>query len=180
MSNNRVTLNLIRTPVVILVVVFALAVLAAIPYSNTHAVSADTGAGWMPGHRNQASFSGAEAISQLRADGTYDSLARAVKLSELERSKTGHQSAFSTPTAAVAAPFAEDTTIGSQEVKLAPDGAQAADEFGTSVSISGDTAIVGTFHEQFNFGLGLNTPGAAYISVRDGKKWTQQAQLTGD
>jgi len=45
------------------------------------------------------------------------------------------------------------------------------DQFGNSVSISGDTAIVGAFHDD-------SSTGSAYIFVRDGTSWSQQAKLT--
>jgi phosphopantetheinyl transferase len=49
------------------------------------------------------------------------------------------------------------------------------DNFGTSVSISGDYAIVGAQNKS----VGINTlQGAAYIFYRTGNTWTQQAKLT--
>jgi hypothetical protein len=51
----------------------------------------------------------------------------------------------------------------------------ASDFFGTSVAISGDTAIVGAYFDD----VGANgDQGAAYVFVRSGTTWTQQAQLT--
>lgn len=56
---------------------------------------------------------------------------------------------------------------------LASDGA-ASDYFGISVSISGDTAIVGAYRDN----VGMNTDqGSAYVFVRNGGTWTQEAQL---
>src|SRR5205823_13929949 len=75
---------------------------------------------------------------------------------------------------------AVDPSAALQEVELAVDGLMAADEAGSSVAISGNTAIVGTYHDQYNRGQGLNTAGAAYVFVREGAKWTQQAKLEGD
>ncbi len=49
----------------------------------------------------------------------------------------------------------------------------ASDYFGTNVAISGDTAIVGTARN-------LTLEGSAYIFVRKGTTWTQQAKLTTD
>jgi hypothetical protein len=57
--------------------------------------------------------------------------------------------------------------------RLASDG--AGGEFGNSVAISGDYAIVGARYD----GIGANTyQGSAYIFVRSGSSWTQQAKLT--
>lgn len=62
----------------------------------------------------------------------------------------------------------------SQEGKLLANDGAAGDSFGTSVSISGNTAIVGS-HDSDGSGSGS---GAAYIFVRNGSSWTQQAKLT--
>jgi FG-GAP repeat len=52
----------------------------------------------------------------------------------------------------------------------APDG-----RFGASVAISGDSIVVGAPDS-----LGIaNTPGAAYVFVRNGTTWSEQAKLTG-
>jgi hypothetical protein len=70
--------------------------------------------------------------------------------------------AFSPPQAGA------DTWLERQKL-LASDGA-ANDRFGTSVSISGDYAIVGADGDD-----GLS--GSAYIFKRDGTSWSQQAKL---
>ena len=62
-----------------------------------------------------------------------------------------------------------------QQAKLtASDGAEG-DDFGISVSISGDYAIVGAQADDDN---GTST-GSAYIFNRDGTSWNQQAKLVG-
>jgi streptogramin lyase len=58
-----------------------------------------------------------------------------------------------------------------QQALTASDGA-ALDEFGWSVSVSGDTAVIGA--AQKNQGAG-----AAYVFVRSGGVWTQQIELGG-
>ena len=71
----------------------------------------------------------------------------------------------------------EQTAVGSQfsEVKLTGSKTSSSDEFGNSVSISGDYAIVG------NVAYGNRLPGrTAYIFVRDGTSWIQQAKLSVD
>lgn len=51
------------------------------------------------------------------------------------------------------------------------------DLFGTSITLSGDTVVVGTYRH-VNAGLAC---GAAYVFVRSGSMWTQQARLvSGD
>ena len=55
---------------------------------------------------------------------------------------------------------------------LAPDGA-AYDEFGFSVAIDGDTAIVGAYGDQQS-----DSPGSAYVFTRAGASWEYAAKLT--
>ncbi len=65
-------------------------------------------------------------------------------------------------------------TWSQESQKVASDGA-ANDQFGGAVSISGNTAIIGSL----NADVGANAnQGAAYIFVRTGTTWTQQAKLT--
>ena len=59
------------------------------------------------------------------------------------------------------------------EVKIIPDDGSAGDQFGCSVSTSGDYAIVGARMDDDN---GSDT-GSAYIFKREGNTWTQEAQL---
>jgi hypothetical protein len=62
-----------------------------------------------------------------------------------------------------------------QQAKLTASDGAANDYFGCSVSVSGDTALVGAFYKD----VGINTDqGSAYVFVRAGATWTQQAQLT--
>jgi len=61
-----------------------------------------------------------------------------------------------------------------QAMLVASDGA-AHDNFGSSVSISGDTVVIGAKHDT----VGANGwQGSAYVFVRSGTTWSQQAQLT--
>ena len=57
-----------------------------------------------------------------------------------------------------------------QQELTASDGA-ADDEFGYSVSVSGDTAVIGAWGKAIN-------QGAAYVFVRSGGVWTEQQELT--
>ncbi len=64
-----------------------------------------------------------------------------------------------------------------QAILLASD-SQASDQFGTSVSISDGTAIVGAYGEDGGAGDPLNNTGAAYVFTRDGGGvWIEQAIL---
>ncbi|MDP8237809.1 MAG: T9SS type A sorting domain-containing protein [Candidatus Hatepunaea meridiana] len=70
--------------------------------------------------------------------------------------------------------FVRDGEEWVQQQKLAADDAAASDNFGSSVSIDGDYAIVGAC---LNDDDG-DRSGSAYIFVRDGEEWTQHAKLT--
>jgi hypothetical protein len=52
--------------------------------------------------------------------------------------------------------------------------AATSDSFGYSIGISGDTIVVGSPYDNHS---SLADPGSAYVYVRDGNSWTQQAQL---
>jgi len=60
-----------------------------------------------------------------------------------------------------------------QAALQAADGA-AGDEFGSSVAISGDTIVVGSWRSN----APTSNSGAAYVFVRNGTTWTQQRKLT--
>ena len=64
----------------------------------------------------------------------------------------------------------------SQQAKLTANDGASGDWFGISVSISGDTAVIGAYND---FELGKGYFGSAYVFVRaaDGT-WSQQAKLT--
>ena len=69
--------------------------------------------------------------------------------------------------------FVRSGTSWSQQAKLTAANAAARDQFGRDVAISGDTAIIGArFIDAGNFS------GSAYVFVRSGTSWSQQAKLT--
>ena len=70
--------------------------------------------------------------------------------------------------------FVRSGTIWTQQAKLTASDAAELDQFGISVSISGDTALVGAFKDD---DVGSES-GSAYVFVRSGTTWTQQAKLT--
>jgi hypothetical protein len=73
----------------------------------------------------------------------------------------------------------------SQQAYLKASNTEAEDQFGWSVAVSGDTVVVGA-HWEDNNATGVNgnetdnsasLAGAAYVFVRNGATWTQQAYL---
>ncbi len=80
--------------------------------------------------------------------------------------------------------FVRSGTTWSQQAYLKASNTGAGDRFGGSVSVSGDTVVVGAYLEDSST-TGVNsTPnnsatdsGAAYVFVRGGTTWSQQAYL---
>ena len=70
--------------------------------------------------------------------------------------------------------FTRTGTDWSQQAKITPNDGAEADLFGISVSVSGDTVIVGSYQDDDN-GAGS---GSAYIFTRTGTDWSQQAKIT--
>ena len=102
-----------------------------------------------------ASLTGEQAVKQLRETGSYDSLRAAFNDAQKH---SGDK------------PLRPEV---SQTKLIASDGA-ASDFFGTSVAISGETAIVGSARDD----IGANIDqGSAYVFVRNGTTWTQQTKL---
>jgi hypothetical protein len=66
--------------------------------------------------------------------------------------------------------FVRTGTTWTQQAKLTASDAATNDDFGTSAAITGSTVLVGA--------IGHNSTGAAYVFVRSGTAWTQQAELT--
>jgi len=94
----------------------------------------------------------------------------------------GDESAFNAGAAYV---FVRSGTTWSQEAYLKASNTDASDEFGWSVSVSGNTAVVGAIAETSN-ATGVNGnqgdnsssyAGAAYVFVRSGTSWSQEAYL---
>ncbi len=97
----------------------------------------------------------------------------------------GNQSDNSAPDAGAAYVFVRNGTTWSQQAYLKASNTDAGDAFGWSVSVSGDTVVVGASVEGSN-ASGVNgnqsnnsalSSGAAYVFVRNGTTWTQQAYL---
>jgi len=66
--------------------------------------------------------------------------------------------------------FTRSGTSWTQQAKLLASDGDASDCFGVSVSLSGDTALIGSHGHDVG-------KGAAYVFIRTGTTWTQQAEL---
>lgn len=98
----------------------------------------------------------------------------------------GDMSDDSATDAGAAYVFARDQDgVWQQQAYLKPSNTDAGDFFGTSVSIHGETILVGAPGEDSNAsGVGgnpsnnsMSLAGAAYVFVRSGGQWSQQAYL---
>ena len=97
----------------------------------------------------------------------------------------GNQSDNSLDEVGAAYVFVRSDSIWSQEAYLKASNAGEDDEFGNSVSISGDTVVVGA-HNERSIATGVNgdqsdnseyRAGAVYVFVRSDSIWTQQAYV---
>jgi hypothetical protein len=97
----------------------------------------------------------------------------------------GNQADDSAPDAGAAYVFVRNGTIWSQQAYLKASNTEAGDGFGWAVAVHGDTIAVGAYQEDSNAG-GVNgngadnsapQSGAAYVFVRNGAAWSQQAYL---
>ena len=99
----------------------------------------------------------------------------------------GNQADNSTLGSGAAYVFARNGTTWSQQAYLKASNTGTQDYFGLTVAVSGDTVVVGAYGEDSN-STGVNsTPndtgdqnfnsGAAYVFVRNGTAWSQQAYL---
>jgi len=70
--------------------------------------------------------------------------------------------------------FTRSGTTWTQQQKIQASDAQASDNFGQSVGISGNTVVVGAYAEDPN---NISGAGSVYIFTRSGTTWTQQAKL---
>ena len=164
-------------------------------FSNATGVNSNQG-------DNSASNAGAAYVF-VRTGGVWSQQAY-LKASNTDRSdQFGYSVAISGDTVVVGAPFEDSSATGvdgeqgdnrfsnagaayvfvrnggvwSQQAYLKASNTRALDRFGWSVAISGDTVVVGAQRKWFNPREGLRFAGAAYVFVRNGGVWSQQAYL---
>ena len=101
-----------------------------------------------------------QAIERLKQNGEYDSLVEAFRQARINDGQTE-----SLTTAA---------SLYRQQAQLTASDGAGSDFFGSSVSVSLDTAIVGSAEDFVN---GHTQQGSAYIFTRSGTIWTEQAHL---
>ena len=72
--------------------------------------------------------------------------------------------------------FSRSETAWSQQAKLTATDGAAGDEFGYSVAVSGDTALIGAPRDDDS---GADS-GSAYVFTRSGSTWSRQAKLVAE
>jgi len=79
-------------------------------------------------------------------------------------------------------PVTGDPDPWCQQAKLAPSDQEAFEWFGYAVSVSGDTAVVTARRDDNDGddGASFEREGSAYVFVRSGSTWNQQAKLRAD
>jgi hypothetical protein len=120
----------------------------------------------------------------VRSGGTWSQQADLTASDATKGESFGESAALSGSTAVVGAPtqpfgtstgaayvFVGSGGIWSQQAKLTGSDGATGDLFGSSVAVSGTTAVVGAFGKS-------SSMGAAYVFVASGTVWTQQAELT--
>lgn len=97
----------------------------------------------------------------------------------------GDQASNGSPSSGAAYVFVRDGATWTQQAYLKASNAEAGDWFGAAVAISGDTIVIGAPLERSS-ATGVNgnqssnasaDAGAAYVFVRSGTSWSQQAYL---
>ncbi len=125
-----------------------------------------------------------------QVEGVWTQQAKLVSDDASESDQFGHAVSIDSDTALIAAPnyrnnqpngfasgvayvFTRTEGLWSQQARILPDDGAALNYFGESVSIHGDTALIGSDSDD---DLGNNS-GSAYIFTRSGGVWTQHSKL---
>ncbi|HSB11688.1 MAG TPA: FG-GAP repeat protein, partial [Blastocatellia bacterium] len=159
-------------------------------FGHRVAISGDTVVVGAPLDKNAAGFDFGSAYVFVRSGSVWSEQAKLTASDAAVEDEFGISVAISGETIVVGAPFG-DTAAGfgsgsayvfvrsgsvwSEQAKLTASDAAGGDEFGWSVAISGETIVVGAL-----FGDTAAGPdsGSAYVFVRSGSVWSEQAKLT--
>jgi len=155
-------------------------------FGTSVSISGDTAIVGAQGNDDAGSFSGSAYVF-VRSGTTWTEQAKLTASDPVTLDFFGFSVSISGDTAIVGASgslfgsgpgfayvFVRSGTTWTEQAKLTASDAAAGDFFGFSVSISGDTAIVGA-HGNDDTG---SRSGSAYVFVRSGTTWTEQAKLT--
>ena len=154
------------------------------------ALSGDTAVAGAPNDDTGAKSNHGSAYVFVRTGTTWSQQAKLIASDSAAIDLFGSAVAISGDTVLVGSPY-DDTTAGvdvgsayvfvrsgstwSQQAKLTASDALTNDNFGWAVSISGDTALIGA---PSGDSAAVPDTGSAYVFVRNGTTWSQQAKLT--
>ena len=157
-------------------------------FSGSVAISGDTALVGGSAYNEDGDFSGAVYVFQRSAKGIWTQQVKLFAAGGTHRDGFGSSVAIEGDTAIAGARYGDGNNhLGSayvfvrdangqwtQQDKLFADDGQSDNSFGASISISGDTVVIGSPYDSENG----NASGSAYVFVRgaDGV-WTQQAKL---
>lgn len=152
-------------------------------------VSGDTAVVGAPHETTGTNLEGGAAYVYVRRGGAWVEQAKLVASDSAPVDRFGFTVAISGNTAIVGAffddvglnpdqgsayVFTRSGGIWTQQAKLTADDGAAADSFGYRVAVDGSTAVVGSYWADV---AGQVDQGAAYVFVRAGTTWAQQAKL---
>jgi hypothetical protein len=157
-------------------------------FGQSVAISGDTVIVGATGARSGGSVRGAAYVF-VRIDVTWTQQARLMSDSVTDSVGFGGSVAIDGDTAVIGAPrsdvggnldqgtahvFIRSGSTWTEAARLTASGGRSMDSFGTAVSVSDDTVVVGAHAAD----VGANMDqGAAYVFARSGPAWTQQARL---
>ncbi|MCI0710192.1 MAG: FG-GAP repeat protein [Chloroflexi bacterium] len=154
-------------------------------FGRTVALNGDTA---LVGAYGKVGFTGSAYIF-TRSGTTWSQQAKLTASDAASGHRFGHSVALDADTALVGATrvscvggtscgsayvFTRSGSVWTEQTKLTPSDVAGLDEFGISVALSGDTALVGSYHDDDTGG----DSGSTYIFTRSGSIWTEQAKLT--
>jgi len=151
-------------------------------FGDSVAVSGDTAVIGAYGDDDKGIDSGA-AYVYIRTGSVWSQQAKLTASDGVEGARFGDSVAISGDTVVIGAPkdvkgyelgsayvYTRTGTTWTQQAKLIASDRAAGDNFGNSVAIAGDTAVIGAY----DYGL---RQGSVYAFTRTGTTWTQQAKL---
>lgn len=121
-------------------------------------------------------FSGAhQALAQHPSIvGAQWTLQQALQATSASVALSGDTLLVGAPSQGVAYVFVRNGGVWNLQQELTPSDSTTSDEFGNSVALDGNTAVIGAVGNQFVRAV----PGAAYVFTRSGGEWKQQQKLT--
>ena len=145
-------------------------------YGHSVSISGDTAIIGAPFDDDQGDFSGSAYIF-TRSGGSWSQQAKLTKNGAATYDHFGSSIDLSEETAIIGSNgnsaayifTRSGSTWTEQDELISSDG--ASNNFGYSVALSGNTAVIGAHLD------GANGPGAAYVFTRSGSEWSQQSKL---